>query len=170
MILPPLPPPQFSNKIENVKEPTKAALLWNPLSKRASAWLVRLFSFWYWTRRDQFKKTLCTHSVLMHHFPKKNSKMPNVLKEKSLLFSNPSSSIHTRLTDSVIFLFSRSIDATLHRSDNLQFPYTCQLEVIWNRTTLDLLVYNIHPSFKYDHWDFQAGHSWRHSTNTSRKK
>ena len=72
VILPPLPPPQFSNKIENAKEPTKAALLWNPLSKRASAWL---FSFWYWTRRDQFKKPLCTHSVLSCIiFPKKTQR------------------------------------------------------------------------------------------------
>ena len=43
--------------------------------------------------------------------------MPNVLKEKSLLFSYPSSSIHIRLTDSVIYCFPEA--STRHCTDQI---------------------------------------------------
>ena len=64
-----------------------------------------------------FCKSLYLLCTLVHHFPKKNSKMPNVLKEKSLLFSYPSSSIHIRLTDSVIYCFPEA--STRHCTDQI---------------------------------------------------
>ena len=70
---------------------------------------------------EQGGTSLKKHSVLTLYsrasFSQKNSKMPNVLKEKSLLFSNPSSSIHTRLTDSVIYCFPEA--STRHCTDQI---------------------------------------------------
>ena len=82
--------------------------------------LLGLFAFFHFGTEqggNSLKKTLCTHSVLLCIISRKNSKLPNVLKEKSLLFSNPSSSIHTRLTDSVIFCFPEA--STRHCTDQI---------------------------------------------------
>ena len=82
--------------------------------------LLGLFTFFHFGTEqggNSLKKTLCTHSVLLCIISRKNSKLPNVLKEKSLLFSNPSSSIHTRLTDSVIFCFPEA--STRHCTDQI---------------------------------------------------
>ena len=39
-------------------------------------------------------------------------------------------------------------------SENPQLRYTGKLEIIWDQTTSDLLVYNLQLSNKYDYWDF----------------
>ena len=56
----PYPLPCSVPKLKNAMEPTRTALSWNPSSKRASGWLVDLFSFWYWTceQGGQLKSTL----------------------------------------------------------------------------------------------------------------
>ena len=41
-------------------------------------------------------------------------------------------------------------------SDNLQLPYTSKLEVIWDPTTSNLLVYSLQLPYKHDHWDFSS--------------
>ena len=34
-------------------------------------------------------------------------------------------------------------------SGNLQHPYTSKLEVIWDQTTSNFIVYNLHPRYKH---------------------
>ena len=56
-------------------------------------------------------------------------------------------------------------------SDNLQLLYTSKLEVIWDQTASDLLMYKLRPPYKYDHWEFasfQARHLGKHLASLER--
>ena len=52
-------------------------------------------------------------------------------------------------------------------SDNLQLLYTSKLEVIWDQTASDLLMYKLRLPYKYDHWEFASfgetfgNHLWK---------
>ena len=57
-------------------------------------------------------------------------------------------------------------------SDNLQLLYTSKLEVIWDQTTSDLLMYKLRLPYKCDHWEFasfQARHLGTHLATISGK-
>ena len=45
-------------------------------------------------------------------------------------------------------------------TDSLQLSYTGKFEVIWDRTTYDMLVYNHQFSNKSDHWDPSSRSFW----------
>ena len=64
----------------------------------------------------------------------------------SSLFSCPSSSMPTYLTDSFIHDSSFRASCQSVLSDNLKLPLTTKLEVIWDRTISNILVYNLQLS------------------------